>query len=395
MRRTRSKRTKTVKKINPKALEDQNNFFQIPLDVVIEIVGRLPSKSVARFLIVSKSWETFIRSRDFITSFPLGSSSQPRLLITFSESSNRKRRQNLDFFSSSSSETSFISRFTCPFSAPEHNEYLPQFVNGLISLGFGEEQIIYNPTTGKSITLPKVVMRRKIVKTYLGYDPINDQYKVLCLTERIHDNHRNFQFSHDKVFTVGERESWRVMDCSIPHRPWSNGLCIDGVLYYLAFTGKGMLQRSLMRFDVRSEKLDLLTDLFADLIAPHAFRNVYTLIKYEGKVAIATKALVYTFLVWVMEEHGWLKKSFSVEPYCKSLQIKYFQITGTTQTGEFILAPYSASNAFYVVFYDPKSDSCRNIKIEVNSDDEFGTRFVRLILLSDYVENVRFCLGVS
>ncbi|CAA7058280.1 unnamed protein product [Microthlaspi erraticum] len=89
--RTRSKRTKTVKnKINPQALEDENNFVQIPLDVVIEIVGRLPSKSVARFLVVSKSWETFIRSRAFITSFPFGSSSQPRLLITFSELDTEK-----------------------------------------------------------------------------------------------------------------------------------------------------------------------------------------------------------------------------------------------------------------------------------------------------------------
>ncbi|CAA7030296.1 unnamed protein product [Microthlaspi erraticum] len=299
MRRTRSKRTKTVRsvKINPHALEDQKNFDHIPLDVVIEIVGRLPSKSVARFLVVSKSWETFIRSRDFITSFPFGSSSQPRLLITFSHLDYRVRRQYLDFFSSSSSGTSLISRFT------RQNQYLPQFVNGLISLGFCEEQIIYNPTTGKSITLPKVVTRRKIVKTYSGYDPVNDQYKVLCLTERLHDNHRKFQLSHDRVFTLGERESWRVMDCSIPHRPWSNsnGLCIDGVLYYLAFTGKGMFQRSLMRFDVRSEKLELLTDLPADLIAPYGF----TLIKYEGKVAIATKFVAYplhTFNVWVMEE---------------------------------------------------------------------------------------------
>ncbi|CAA7030301.1 unnamed protein product [Microthlaspi erraticum] len=335
MRRRRSKRTKTVNKINSQASEDENSFVQIPLDLVIEIVGRLPSKSVARFLVVSKSWETFIRSRAFITSFPFGSSSssQPRLLITFSNSDYRERRQYLDFFSSSSSSsssaTSLLSRFTCPFAAPEHKEHFPQFVNGLISLGFGEEQIIYNPTTGKSITLPTVVTRRKIVKSYLGFDPVNDQYKVLCLTERPHDNnHRKFQLSHDRVFTFGERESWRVVDCSIPHRPWSNGLCIDGVLYYLAFTGKVMLQRSVMRFDVRSEKLDLLTDLPADLIVPYG----YTLIKYEGKVAIAVKASVYTFNVWVMEEHGWLETSFSVEPYCKSSQINDLQITGTTHT---------------------------------------------------------------
>ncbi|CAA7030346.1 unnamed protein product [Microthlaspi erraticum] len=157
MRGTRSKRTKTVNKINQQALEDEENFVHIPLDLVIEIVGRLPSKSVARFLVVSKSWETFIRSRDFITSFPFGSSSssQPRLLITLSHLNTIERRKTLDFFSSSSSATSSLSRFTCSFSTLEHKVYLPQFVNGFISLGYGEEKIIFNTTTGKSITYLK------------------------------------------------------------------------------------------------------------------------------------------------------------------------------------------------------------------------------------------------
>ncbi|CAA7030298.1 unnamed protein product [Microthlaspi erraticum] len=384
MGRTRSKKTKTVNEINPQALEDENSFVHIPLDLVIEIVGRLPSKSVARFLLVSKSWETFIRSRDFITSFPLGSSSQPRLLITFSDFDYRVRsdfdyrvrRQTLDFFSSSSSSaTSLISRFTR--TSPDLKEYLPHFVNGLISIGFGEEQIIYNPSTGRSISLPNLVTTRTMIRTYFGYDPVNDQYKVLCLT-------RSLVY---KVFTLGERESWREMDCSIPHLPWSyNGLCIDGVLYYLAFTEEEMLQQRLMRFDVRSEKLELLTDLPADLMSPYP----YTLIKYDGKVAIATKALTYTFDVWVMEEHGWLKTSFSIEPYCTSLQIESIHVKGTTRMGEFILAPFRARNAFYVVFYNPKRNSCRNIKIEVNSDYEFGAQYPKLIVLSDYVENIRF-----
>ncbi|CAA7051298.1 unnamed protein product [Microthlaspi erraticum] len=240
--RRRSKSTETVKITNPQTSEDQNNFVQIPLDVVIEIIGRLPWKSVARFLVVSKSWEAFICSRYFITSFPFGSSlsSQTRLLTTFNDCIGK--RKYLDFFSSSSSST----------------------------LGCDEEQIIFNPTTGKSITLPRVVTWRKIIKTYFGYDPVNDQYKVLCLT-KINDNHGSIHLVYHQVLTFGAREPWRVMDdCSIPHYPWSSGLCIDGVLYYVAITGKEVLLFSMMRFDLRSEKLDLLTGLPASLEAPDA-----------------------------------------------------------------------------------------------------------------------------
>ncbi|KAJ4900556.1 F-box domain protein [Raphanus sativus] len=58
--------------------------YQIPRDLVREILERLPAKSVARFLLVSKSWANLITSRDFIRSFETRScSSQPRLLVCF------------------------------------------------------------------------------------------------------------------------------------------------------------------------------------------------------------------------------------------------------------------------------------------------------------------------
>jgi len=84
MMRRRNKKTKTVIS-NPETLEERNKFDEIPHDLVIEILGRLPDKSVARFITVSKLWATSIRSLDFIKSYPLGSSSKPRTLVASSE----------------------------------------------------------------------------------------------------------------------------------------------------------------------------------------------------------------------------------------------------------------------------------------------------------------------
>lgn len=64
-------------------------------------------------------------------------------------------------------------------------------------------------------------------------------------------------------------------------------MCINGVLYYVAYTGTDLLQLSLMRFDLRSEKLDP----FASL--PALILYGYDLINYEGKVAISTQSKEY------------------------------------------------------------------------------------------------------
>ncbi|ESQ28680.1 hypothetical protein EUTSA_v10019453mg [Eutrema salsugineum] len=360
---------KKPKNINPQTSQDKNNFDEIPLDLVIEIIKRFPAKSVAKFLVVSKLWATIIRSRDFIKSFPIRSFSQPRFLFAFSELDRQRGQQNWYFFSCSSSLTSLLSRLTCPFPKPKHIVYPSHYVNGLISLGCGQEQIICNPTTGKSITLAKVKTRRRIAKSFFGYE-------LLCMTEKLGDAYRNLPSSQHQVITIGSQKSWRMIDCNVPHRPWSNGVCIDDV-------------RSLMRFDLRSEKLEFFTGLSTDIKASR--RHGYTLITYEGKVAITSGVSYNTFDVWMMEKHGWLKKSFSVhvEP------VKVLLITGTTHKGEFILVPYY-SRELYVILYDLNRSSFRKIKIEVNPDHAWkrlstgeGTE-TGACVLSDYVESIRF-----
>ncbi|KAL1223216.1 F-box protein [Cardamine amara subsp. amara] len=94
----------------------------VPLDLLIEILNRLPAKSVVRFLLVSKSWAAIIHIKDFIRLFPYRSLTQPlRFLITLTDTDDQKRRINFSFFSSSSLSsssttvsTSYLYRITIP-----------------------------------------------------------------------------------------------------------------------------------------------------------------------------------------------------------------------------------------------------------------------------------------
>ncbi|VVB14643.1 unnamed protein product [Arabis nemorensis] len=347
----------------------RNRFVQIPIDLVIDIFGRLPVKSLSGFLLVSKLWETTIRNGDFFTS---------RVLVAFIDIDRQRQLQDWYLFSPSSSSTSFVSCGTFPLPNPER-EYNAHYVNGLISLGYGKEhQFITNPSTGKTINLPSVKVRAIV----------NEQEKLL-----IHGHGNRPKSTQHQVHTLGAKQKpWRMIECNIPHRCLSDGhVYINGVVYYVAYTSADLSQLSLMRFDLKSEKLDLLTSLSPDIGARHRHDSI-TLINYQGKVALPAKTSTYTYEVWIMDQDAetrvWSKKIFSIER-CEDLIQLSLHITGTTHTGEFILAPRHYCEGFHVIHYNPDTNSFRNIKVEVNEDYEFKRRCTRAIVFSDYVENVR------
>lgn len=358
----------------------------IPPDLLFEILLRLPAKSVTRFVSVSKLFATIIRSQDFIRSFSFRSSKQKqRILLAFSGVDKEKGCANWFFISSSlekSSSPSFLSRTACH--APELRYTRPNCVHGLISFVYGKEQIISNPSTGKSITLPLVKSRRRVLERFFGYDPVNGQHKVLCVTEPMFGTGMRVAASQCQVLTLesSHQNSWRYIECSIPHRPQSEGLCTNGVLYYYAHMGTDFMEPSLVRFDVRSETFDFLTKL------PVEVRNCLkssNLINYEGNVASATRTWSYSFDLWVLEDfkkQQWLKVNLSASPrYCN------VDLRGTVYTGEVIYAKYDLED-YYLILHDRKTKPRKVVEIDVNSY-EFG-RLSGVVSFVDYVESVMF-----
>ncbi|CAH8304574.1 unnamed protein product [Eruca vesicaria subsp. sativa] len=110
----------------------------VPLDLQIEILSRLPTKSVARFMLVSKSWPKIINSKSFIR---LRSLTQPlRFLLTLHDTDYQTRCINCSFFSSSSpissSSTSIPTIFLSTIILPLHESSYPSYhVNGLLNIG--------------------------------------------------------------------------------------------------------------------------------------------------------------------------------------------------------------------------------------------------------------------
>lgn len=68
--------------------------------------------------------------------------------------------------------------------------------------------------------------------------------------------------SQHQVFTlVDQNKSWRMINCSIPHRPCSNCVCIDSVVYYY-YVAKDILDRTYVHttIDLKNYLLVLFID---------------------------------------------------------------------------------------------------------------------------------------
>ncbi|KAJ4910876.1 putative F-box protein [Raphanus sativus] len=358
----------------------------VPLDLQIEILILLPLKSLARFMVVSKSWQEIISSKSFIRSRSL--THHPlRFLLALHDKDCKNRRRNCRFFfssslssSSTSIPTTFLSSITLPLREPYYPTY---YVNGLLNMG----NIICNPCTGKTVYLPKLVDRTKsasrpsLVERFFGYDPVSDQYKVLCITlyRAQHATPSYFQ-----VFTLGDKpKRWRFIKCDIPHMSWSNGLCIDGFVYYVAMDN-GMC---LMRFDLNSEKFDVFARLSQKMRTLFFLdKGPRTLINYHGKVAMALRpsdsAPSVDLFVFEAGKQDYKEKSFDNVPQL------HLPIKGVTNdmAGDMIFAPIdSRGEVINVIHHDLKGASFKKMKFEVDAKSEcqIGSDY-----FMGYVENL-------
>ncbi|KAF8093572.1 hypothetical protein N665_0383s0196 [Sinapis alba] len=124
-------------------------------------------------------------------------------------------------------------------------------VRGLICGRNGIKMMIGNPSTGQFVSLPRVKTRRKNILSVFGYDPVNDVYKVLCMTVITQRGNiarglitrdvfledvmawEAIMSEEHQVITLGAKQKWRMIESSYKQK------------------------RSLMSFDMSSEEFNV------------------------------------------------------------------------------------------------------------------------------------------
>ncbi|KAL0887901.1 hypothetical protein Bca101_011884 [Brassica carinata] len=345
---------------------DQNSPKDIPFDLTFEILSRLPAKSIIRFQSVSKLWYSIIRSKDLEDSFLIHSKTRPRLLFTFEHS--RKR---------------------IIFSAPEHDmeensstarhdmtisdlvyDIKSRPVNGLICCTHGSSIAVCNPTTRQILKLPDVTRNGRCMYARLGYDPVQDQYKVLCvMMHKLYNSTRNTLEQESFVFTLGcQQQEWRKIEVieDDPYMGFDDGICINGGIYYVIGHNK------IARFDVRSEKVDIKKVVLYYIANVITSINAYcwTLVNHQGKLGGIDCERFLLMRLWIQEEkdESWNIMTCDVPTEWGDLfrDIARLSSPGEIHTGEFMLVSdrFEPSKPVSVFYYDMIRKSFRRAEVE-------------------------------
>ncbi|CAA7050762.1 unnamed protein product [Microthlaspi erraticum] len=368
-----SKLCKDVQRVSE--MKKGENLELFPTDLITEMFSRLPAKSAARFRILSKQWESILSSPDFKELFLAKSRARPRLLFAVF------RYGQWSFFSSPQPQYSsdkplvLAADFHTKFSG-DASRYPCSYASGLLFFpdmfipGEGRYSlpVLRSPVTGQYKSLPYVSVGRHC-RSFLGFDPIEKQFKVLTEGDRFAREKNRHQ-----VLTLETGElSWRSKpDCPRYSGCLCEATCIDGVLYFLADHVLD-LPRALVCFDVRTEEFKFVAaECFTD---PTATK----LVSYKGKLGGVNCKYVKVdgrhsleLCMWVLEDVEQQEWSHHVYTFWDD-KLGYpcnASVAGVTSNGEIVLSLGYTCKPFYVFYFSPERNTLQSVEIQ-----GFGAKF--------------------
>ncbi|KAG7598812.1 F-box-like domain superfamily [Arabidopsis suecica] len=378
------------------------NTDSIPIDLILDILSRLPSKSIARFRCVSKLWGSMLRQPYFTKLFLTRSSARPHLLIAVEQEGewsffSLTQPQNYHGKSSLVVAADFHMNFfedtrPCRCSYASGLIYFP---NMLIPKKGGDEvRVICNPSTGQYayvILPPELRLKSRTSDQFLGFDPIDKQFKILLTLF----NFLNKETDHHILTLGAETVGWRKIQCPLSYILHSEKtICINGVLYYLATPINGERYDVLVCFDVRSEKFMFIRLKF---MFP---RSSTKLINYKGKLGVINLGYAYDggfpleLSMWVLEDFGkeeWSKYFYTLRADNKVVKVEYdLSVVGVTALGEIVLVKTRATNPFYVFYFNPERNTLLSVKIKGFKVEQGWYVYQRIYAFVDHVEDLEF-----
>ncbi|CAA7026609.1 unnamed protein product [Microthlaspi erraticum] len=368
----------------------------IPTDLFLDIFSRLPVKSVAKCLFVSKQWASIICRPDFTELFLTRSNTRPRLLFAVKELSISEWH----FFSLPQPQNPYEKSSLVVF----HDSHIkfPKgmrldfcgHASGLIYFHGTSERVedtmhvMHNPSTGQYEFSPELRKGRDS-QCYLGFDPIDNIIKVLSLSTRPYCDEGDEQ----RILTLGTGEtSWRKIQCPLHHWPSRNeGICINGVLYYPARLDD--TSSVVVCFDVRTEKFKF--------IATSVLCDDDKLINFKGKLCrvdcygITSSDGSRSFVMCMsvledVEKEEWSEYTYWLEDDELVRHCIHVSVDGVTATGDIVLSMGSyTSRPFCVFYFSPESNTLQRVEIQ-GFGGMFNIHTHRVEVIVDHIEDLKF-----
>ncbi|KAL8140621.1 LOW QUALITY PROTEIN: hypothetical protein V2J09_006642 [Rumex salicifolius] len=351
----------TLKKMRWNDLLDATATPQLPSDIMIQILPRLPIKSILRFKSVNKAWCALFTSPNFILNHTrIGSSASnvPSLLV---QTHNREGNAEIRLLDSPRDEP-VLTDLILPFETTAETELVGS-INGLVCLSLcssGTSIVFWNPATRKHARLPKPQLPTEgfhSISVGFAYDDKTDCYKVVRIFYARRDL-GNMQPAGAEIYNSGTN-TWTLFRSS--NFPWLGfqTKCysvIHGSPYWLAvsLSTEHGIQHGIMRFDASTEEFRFRR---FEIGEPFWMRRIGMGVEEGNPVVFALKNEITQSVNQSSIVDTWKLDKSGGELHHSTIVTRHIlrRLLGIWRNGEMI----AFDENMKLVLYDPKSDETR------------------------------------
>ncbi|XP_026459890.1 F-box protein At3g07870-like [Papaver somniferum] len=214
----------------------------LPDDLRLEILSRLPPEPLLNRKLVCKTWQSLLSHQKVGLLFLIRSDRETNLKHYYGDYD--------EIFSRSSTDEEFSFKSLTKIKHPEINRrqihsFLDHIVgscNGLVCMRVPHHQVndpvyIFNPTTMEYINLPRLKYKFAYVVSGFGYHPKTNKYKVIRISypDRIYSNTTDAKGFVVEVYTLGSGIGWRSIG-EITYQLYKRGVLANGSLKEIVVT---------------------------------------------------------------------------------------------------------------------------------------------------------------
>ncbi|KAJ6342060.1 hypothetical protein OIU78_010076 [Salix suchowensis] len=345
--------------------DDFRPISALPIQNLVDILSRLPFKTIFSCMCVCKKWKDLILDPEFAK---LHHTRAPASLILRSRRHGRRRGPRslclLDLEASDICSPDAAVKFSPDFGFPSGNFEILNTCNGLICIRHFHPPndisiTILNPLVGDSITLPLTKKKhRSYVSSWFGHSPETDEYKVIQFVQQ------PSRLMEAEIYTLGKGTWTSIHGGTLP--PPVDLRChdafVDGCLHWI------VNDPSISEFIYC---LEIGRELFQPVPAPPHLgpddknrAEDMVLGVLAGRLYFFEYPLGDHFDIWVMKQYGvqdsWTKEFILRNPSTDLIWYRdLYRPLSLLRNGEILMAHKSKA----MVSYNPEDRSFRFLKI--------------------------------
>ncbi|XP_051131986.1 F-box protein At3g07870-like [Andrographis paniculata] len=300
---------------DPKPVDESKGLDCLPVDLIVEILTKLPPKILCRCRCVSKSWYSLLtHDVEFMSRHVELSKRRPLLLVRRYLSDGISGSEKIAVeLTSIDMQGDITDKFQKVIDGPVHT-FLS--CGPLSILCCMDTLYLCNPGIRQVVRVPRRSNSR-LYNVGFGYLPVSKEYKIVHMF--YHSDAGNgkmgceiFSFRQDGGVKAG---AWRTVgDC--PFIAWTDEqpVCVNGIIYWAL--SSGWKNRSILSFDMENEE-------FGSISYPIHESKDYSFLEYVGLMeALCVVGFSASSMdIWVLKNNRGFKTwameySIDLFPFC-------------------------------------------------------------------------------